>query len=186
MSERYLSDNSADRRLGELWEERFCAFADWYGKSWHAYQKDRGTAACWEKTGRKQLTPDIQIFCAGGESHEVKHKNPTQARGSCARRYGLEKYRLQHLTAFQRESQQAVFYTIHDWEAAGARTSDASMPNVLQDWRIAHVIELAADCRQRRPDDMWSWCRGEATKVPGYYWATSLWVPLDVYWGLPY
>jgi hypothetical protein len=186
MSDRFLRDNAADRALGKVWEQRFCELAAWYGKALYAYQIDRGTASRWQKGSRWALTPDVQIFTGGGESHEVKHKRPTDRRTSRERRYGWEAYRLAALVNFQRETQQAVFYTIHDWEAAGAHTATDPMPNVLQDWRLVTIEDLNAYCAARlTAEPIETWLGGEAKRCPGYYWPVSLWQRLDLVWGLP-
>jgi hypothetical protein len=184
MSERYLTNNAADREQGKLWERQFCRMAAWFQKAFHAFQIDRDTAARWQKGERGVLLPDIMILTTPGEYHEVKHKNPT-SKWRVERRYGWEAYRLHALTGFQRETQQTVFYTIHDWEAAGARTSDAPMPNRLQDWRIANIQDLEVAAQELRPQPITTWLNAQVATCPGYYWSTSLWLPLDLYWGLP-
>lgn len=183
MSDRYLANNAADRALGEKWEGNFCHLAAWYGKAFHAVQLDRQRAARWQKGNRPALLPDVTIFTSPGEHHEVKHKNPSRRRA-----YGYETYRLKSLLLFHQETRQPVFYSIHDWELAGARTSDAPMPNVLQDWRVIDVCQLEAFIRSAHLEEerMGTWINAAASTCFGYYWPTSLWIPLDEVWGLPY
>lgn len=188
---RHLSDNAADRQLGELWEQQFCRMAEWYGKSFLPQQIGRRGAAMWQKGDRKRSTPallpDLTIFTWPGEHHEIKHKAPTKDRPSRARSYGYERYRLRPLVDFRLETQQPVFCTVHDWDAAGAHRSDEPMPNVLQDWRIVDVMALDAYITEQRLSTEWlgTWVDGQAQQREGYYWPISLWVSLDLWWGLP-
>jgi hypothetical protein len=186
MSDRFLRDNAADRALGKVWEQRFCALAAWYGKALYAYQIDRGTASRWQKGSRWALTPDVQIFTGGGESHEVKHKQPTIDWTSREPRYGWEAYRLAALVNFQQETRQSVFYTIHNWKAAGAHTATESMPNVVQDWYLVTIEDLNAyRWAHLTAEPIDTWIAGVATRAQGYYWPASLWQRLDLVWGLP-
>lgn len=189
---RHLSDNAADRELGATWERHFCRMAEWYGKSFLPQQIGRTGAATWRKGNRTQsqpaLLPDITIFSWPGEHHEIKHKAPSKYRrregmGS----YGYERYRLRPLVDFRLETQQPVFCTVHDWEAAGAHRSNESMPNVLQDWRVVDVMTLDTYITEQRlsPDWLGTWVNGQAQQREGYYWPVSLWVSLDLWWGLP-
>ena len=186
MSDRYLRDNGDDRRMGELWESEFARLAAWYGKAFTLVQADRQKAARWSNGGRPALLPDVLIFSDPGEHHEVKHKNPTQRRVG-VRSYGWEDYRLDALMQFQsRMPQQPVYYTIHDWEAAGVKASDAPMPNVLQDWRFVAVQHLHTVAVERlTAEPIKTWVNGKASWCLGYYWPITMWQPLDQLWGLP-
>jgi hypothetical protein len=180
-----MRDNTADRKLGETWEKNFGRAAEWYNKAFFPYQRDRTGAARWQSGKRFALTPDVVIFTAGGEHHEVKHKNPSRPRKGepC---YGLEVYRLKALVELQRETKQPVFYTIHDWGAAGAKTSTAPMANLVQDWRLVAVDKLWTYALERlRAEGVKTWLNGTFKECPAYYWPTGLWTRLDLYWGLP-
>lgn len=175
-------NNAADRSVGEVWERRFCKLAALHGKAFTAQQIGRTGAASWLRLNHdwhRNLLPDVTVWTAPGEHHEIKHKNPTRYDS-----YGLEKYRLDALVAFARETQQSVLYTIHDWQLAGAHDRDEPTPNRIQDWRTADILKLDESIRRglARTARMQTWVRGEWTEVPGYYWPALLWQPLERWW----
>lgn len=180
-----MRDNTTDRETGKKWEKGFREINAWYGKPCFLYQEDRTTAARWQHGHHFGLMPDLQIFNVGPEAHELKHKSASRPRKGepC---YGLEAYRLKHLVEFQRAIKQPVFYTIHDWRVAGARTATEWMPNVLQDWRVARIDDLHAYVTSHPiQEQMKSWVNGAFANCQGYYWPESLWTRLDLHWGLP-
>lgn len=176
-------NNQADRELGQEWERNFCRIAFAHGRSLTPQQIGRGEAAVWYRPSgyesHQLLLPDISIWTAPGEHHEIKHKNPT-----VHNTYGLEAYRFEALVTFAQETQQPVLYTVHDWQLAGAKNSRESMPNRLADWRIANVLVLKAsvDSGQALQARMGTWLRGQWKQVPGFYWPASLWIPLEGWW----
>lgn len=176
-----MRDNAKDRATGAYWEGEFAKLAAAHGlmftphqlatteKSAVAYSRERGQLKPW-------LLPDVTIWSAPGEHHEIKHKNPT--RHGC---YGLEDYRLAALLRFARETRQSVLYTIHDWQAAGAANGGERIPNRLDDWVTADVTELA-----KRP---YKEGRGTSSYIAGllqpatiYYWKVSDFMPLGAWW----
>ena len=175
-------DNLRDRELGKTWESRFCALAARHGKSFTPQQIGRDASATWytptSNGVNPVLLPDITIWTAPGEHHEIKHKNPASG---C---YGLECYRLDALVAFRRETGQPVLYTIHDWELAGAPNSRAPMVNNLDHWRTVDVIVLAdyvtAEHLEKRSFP--TWVNGRMTFKSGYFWPVELWAPLEWWW----
>jgi hypothetical protein len=176
----HLDNNGRDRELGAKWERAFCGLAFSYGLTLTPNQLPRSSgAASWYRKGSagisRFLLPDVAVWSAPGEHHEVKHKDPT--RFGC---YGLELYRLEALVAFAEEVQQAVLYTIHDWRLAGAATSADEMPNRIEDWRTVDVRELAAAGAPATP--MPTYLNGDPATVPGAYWPIDLWIPLADWW----
>jgi hypothetical protein len=173
----HLADNGADRACGRQWEENFCTLADWYGKALTPHQIGRSDGgAIWHRRHNFFLLPDVTIWSAPGEHHEIKHKNPTRTGW-----YGLEDYRLHALCRFAVETRQPVLYTIHDWQHAGASGRDEKTENRIEDWVTAPVLRLALSperIRRRMP----TWVAGRATEVPGSYWPVELWVPLAELW----
>ncbi len=172
-------DNTSDRQLGKFWECRFCDLAGRRGKSFTPQQIGHAGSATWYTPARNPLLlPDVTVWTAPGEHHEIKHKNPA------ARCYGLECYRLEALVAFRLETAQPVLYTVHDWELAGAPNSRAPMPNDLAHWRTVDVIVLAdyvtAECLEKRSFP--TWVNGERQLRPGYFWPITLWQPLAAWW----
>jgi hypothetical protein len=141
-----MTSDAVNRRriIGETWERNFCALAASYGKEFTPHQLARadGAACSWwretDGTWHKQLLPDVVIWSAPGEHHEIKHKD--QMRNGC---YGYEAYRLRELVRFARTTGQNVFYTIHDWRHAGAATSAEPVPNRIADWFCASVAVLS-------------------------------------------
>lgn len=183
-SKTHCVNNGEDRRLGERWERNFCLLAADAGKGFTPLQIGRPAAANWYKRPAKQtwhssLLPDVAVWTAPGEHHEIKHKNPTRGHY-----YGLEKYRLDALVDFRLETQQPVMYTIHDWELAGARSSRDPMPNRLEHWRTIDVLALEAyiSAHVLFPVMMDTWVNGRVEKRLGYYWPVTLWQTLETWW----
>ena len=183
---RHLVDNPADRRMGERWERNFCLLAAEYRKMFTPHQISRTGAAnaskCVDGDWQQFLLPDVTVWTAPGEHHEIKHKNPT-GQG----RYGLEKYRLDALVRFRLETNQPVLYTIHDWQLAGATSSDAEMPNDVQHWVTVDVLALDMYITEHHLPawPMRTWVNGEREERDGYYWPTTLWQPLEHWWNPP-
>jgi hypothetical protein len=181
---RHLCDNGADRLLGQRWERGFCVLAARAGRTMTAHQLGRdGMAASWAArdggSWRVALLPDVTLWTAPGEHHEIKHKDATRDG-----RYGLEAYRLEALVRFRLETSQHVFLTIHDWRLAGAAHPAAPMPNAIEHWRIVEVLELVGYVERRRlaPRAMPTYVAGRPAVRPGYYWPTALWRPLAWWW----
>ena len=176
----HLVDNRRDRSLGAVWERRFCTLALEWGRALSPQQlSQKEGAARWYRRENGHISPyllpDVTIWSAPGEHHEIKHKDAT--RFGC---YGLEAYRLEALAEFASETQQDVLYTIHDWRLAGAKRSDEEMPNLIDHWRTVLVTDLTAKCSGARV--MPTWLNGSPTEVLGYYWPTEMWRPLDEWW----
>lgn len=174
----HCSDNIADRKLGEYWERRFCEIAAEFGFVFSPLQigRDIAAAAFWLE-GKKwnQFTlPDITIWTAPGQHHEIKHKNPTRSG-----RFGLEAYRFHALLDFAKITKQAIMYTIHNHDLSGGRNSP---DNHITHWFTANVKDL---------DDKFfvsnnpSWVNGKKVdNVTTYYWPVELWQPLTAFWAL--
>jgi len=179
----HLRDNAVDRKLGEHWERQFCLLTAREGKSFTPQQIGRDRAASWARrvddAWKLTLLPDVTVWTAPGEHHEIKHKAPT--RGGC---YGLESYRLDALVAFRQETKQPVLYTIHDWHHAGAPDGRAEMPNRLADWLTIDVLTLdrLVDELELHHVPFDTWVNGKACSRPGYYWPAKLWMPLETWW----
>jgi hypothetical protein len=101
-----------------------------------------------------------------------------QLRTGC---FGLEKYRLDALLAFQAETQQNVLYTIHNWQLAGGR--DVKL-NQLSHWVTLSVLELDQYITEQQlpavPMD--TYVNAGTARRLGYYWPASLWLSLDLWW----
>lgn len=144
-------DNAADRKVGARWEQEFCRLGMRFGKvlTPHQLVAHKGAAVAYGPSGERistYLLPDITVWSNGGEHHEVKHKNPTR-RG----RYGLEVYRFKKLLTWARVvAPTPVFYTIHDWQRAGASSGRDEMENRVEDWVTVNVLHLPenGDSRQ--------------------------------------
>lgn len=176
-------DNLVENRsLGSLWENNFCVLAaKKYGKSFTAHQIGRNKSASAFRylngTYHPLMLPDITLWSAPGEHHEIKHKKA--AKNGC---YGLEAYRLQALKWFADETRQSVLYTIHDWEILGRD----SKVNREEDWLTADIntLWLATLDGTAKKSTTTSWRAGKAiNNVPNWYWPKDLWCPLEVFWG---
>jgi len=182
MSE-HCGDNKGDRKVGARWERNFCVMAAEIGLMFTPLQIGRkDSALAWTREGStwNSLTlPDVTIWTAPGQHHEIKHKNPTPS--NC---FGLEVYRFEKLMRFHEETQQDVYYTIHNWEQApGGRDG---VDNRMQDWVVASVDTLQkaldngnAELSRRFP----SYINGQRhDNVPIYFWPIDLWSPLTGLW----
>ena len=180
----HCEDNKSDRELGAYWERQFCTLAASFGKAFTPHQlgKPSSAAAAWSReNGEWQhwTLPDVTIWSAPGEHHEIKHKNPT--RDGC---YGLEKYRLQALIRFANTTGQQVLYTIHDWQHAGCANSRESVANRIDDWFFADVADLSRSYTRERPGP--SYVNGVRQSVPIRYWQVpDYFRPLSQLWGPP-
>lgn len=184
-------DNAADRGIGQYWEFQFCMMARTYDKVFTPHQFGRrdqsalyyGGAA--DLDGKTRWTlPDITIWSAPGEHHEIKHKN--RDRSGC---YGLERYRLDALLRFANATGQRVYYTVHDWEIAGATNSREKAPSDIAHWFAADVYDLAQGFTRTSMD--WTYYNGGQRQMEICYWsfdpeATRIrrFKPLAEIWGL--
>ncbi len=109
----HCSNNALDRSVGAYWEQAFCKMAGSYGFTFSPLQLGRtgsAVASYRDGTAIKHLTlPDVAIWTAPGQYHEIKHKKPTTD-GS----FGLEVYRFDALKRFADTTRQAIMYTIHN------------------------------------------------------------------------
>ena len=175
----HCTDLSGDRGLGKFWERQFCIMAGRHGHTFTPHQFDRASSAQ-AFTGPQWRTltlPDVTIWSAPGQHHEIKHKAPTRY-GS----FGLEKYRLEALVAFSEECRQDVYYTIHCWDKApGGRDGKQSRAG---DWytlnveRLKRLIESGGCILSDGP----SWVNGKKKIVPIYYWPSTEWATLLQLW----
>jgi hypothetical protein len=168
----HCEDNHRDRELGAYWERRFCRMARNYGHAFtpHQFGRDR-RAACAYHIGGHIILPDITIWSSPGQHHEVKHKNPTRDH-----RFGLETYRFTSLLQFAEITGQPVYYTIHNWEAAGRD----NLENRILDWYTCDTDTLLANQGISQWGD--SWVNGEKKRVPILYWPVTLFRPLIEVW----
>lgn len=176
-------DNAADRLIGERWEGRFCGMARTLGKVFtpHQFKRPNQSAMFYGPgvgNGKSGWTlPDVTVWSAPGEHHEIKHKKRVPGRGW----YGLEVYRLQALLHFARTTEQSVYYTIHDWEVAGAPNSRADWPNDIGHWFVADVAALAR--RHAKEMDSPTYYNGQIRQLPTRYWpADEFFRPLAEIW----
>jgi hypothetical protein len=183
----HATDNEADRRIGAQWERKFCQLAARFGKVFSPHQiaspdksavaYGQGTDGTWEH----YTLPDVTIWSAPGEHHEIKHKRATRNG-----RYGLERYRIDALMRWATTTGQPVYYTIHDWEVArGADAADESMPNDIDHWFYADIEELSPGCTWVQKNGR-SWINGKARDdVEIWFWTArryfhplrKLWIP---------
>lgn len=164
----HCADNKRDRATGAYWERQFCRLATRYGRFLTPHQIGRpgqSASAYGLDSGhwRTLLLPDITVWSAPGEHHEIKHKNKNR-HGN----YGLETYRLDALMEFAQVTGQPVYYTIHDWELAGARSSVEQVPNDIAHWFCADVTQLAISNTYVSCGS--SYVRGERREVEIQYW----------------
>jgi len=178
----HCKDLNGDREIGQYWERQLCVMASEYGKSFTPMQLGRETSiTAFAKNGgrwNRYTLPDVVIWTAPGEHHEIKHKNPLGNRTN-GPSYGLEVYRFDALLWFARETGQNVMYTIHNHDKAGGREVKE---NDITHWETANILRLNNKwhtCR-RGP----SWVNGQKKEVDIYYWSVSLWTPLSMFWKL--
>lgn len=161
------------RKLGKKWELAFCSLASEFGKSFTPMQIGRKDSIAAFLGTKKYTLPDVTVWTAPGEHHEIKHKNPTSWM-----MYGLEVYRFKALLWFARETKQDVMYTIHDWDAAGGRDA----PNNIEHWFTANVLHLNENWVETNSD--WgSIVNGKwHNNVPIHFWSVDSWCSLSDYW----
>jgi hypothetical protein len=162
-------DNAADRKVGQHWEFQFCMMAREHDKVFTPHQFGRPDQSAMfyggTSSAKSQFTlPDITIWSAPGEHHEIKHKNRDQL--GC---YGLEVYRLDALVRFANATGQRVYYTIHDWELAGAARSGDVVGNDIQHWFAGDVIDLSRGCTRQAKG--WTYYNGGQRQVDIWYWS---------------
>jgi hypothetical protein len=124
----------------------------------------KDSASAWSKCNGQWnhfTLPDVTVWTYPGEHHEVKHKTTTR-HGS----YGLERYRLNALVNFAKETEQDVFYTIHDHR--GRRNGRTNHP---ADWVTASVMTLVGSIEIERPGE--SYVGGEKQRVLICYWSSQ-------------
>jgi len=164
-------NNAADRQTGAYWEREFCKMAGRYGYMFTPHQLALKTksAVAYERgpDGWNPLTlPDITIWSTPGEHHEIKHKN--RSRDGM---YGLERYRLDALVRFANATGQKVYYTIHDWELAGAKNSQERVPNDIRHWFVGDIAVLSRGCTKTAKD--WTYYDGGMRRMEVWYWTAS-------------
>lgn len=154
------------------------------GKSMTPHQiKRTGSAVAGKLTGEKwslYTLPDVTLWTAPGEHHEIKHKAPT-SHGSVS----LEDYRLRALLWFAQETQQPVYYTLHLHNLNGGRDNPL---NYLCHWFTIEVRRMKLLCDTgvaRSSDRMKTWCGGQVKYVPGWYWPVTEFKPLMQLWYPP-
>lgn len=168
----HCNNLQADRKMGEYWERMFCVMMADRGKMFTPMQiGHNGSVTAYSRRNgewNRCTLPDVTVWTAPGEHHELKHKTANRY-GS----YGLEQYRLNALLAFARETGQAVFYTIHDHN--GNRNEQVNRP---EDWLSLNVWTLST----AKPKCFWgnSYVNGKSTRVPILYWPKAIFKPLFV------
>lgn len=178
----HCNDLQGDRNLGKHWERQFCFMAGERGKAFTPMQLDRSKSivAHSKKTGawNNYTLPDVTVWTAPGEHHEIKHKSPMND-WTHGPSFGLEVYRFNALLWFAEETGQQVMYTIHNHDLAGGRDIQE---NNIDHWQTANIKFINNQWHTCRPGQ--SWVDGKKKTVPIYYWATNLWLPLDIFWKL--
>lgn len=174
MSPPHCLDLTDDRQLGAFWERQFCRLAFRYGLVMTPNQigLSGGTAAAWYRnqgTNRnKIILPDVTIWSAPAQHHEVKHKAPTRLG-----EFGLEAYRFNSLLRFYQITGQEVYYTIHNHAWSGGRYSTINKP---EHWVTASIPSLQWTVQQERTG--YSWINGEKSETNILYWKVDLFFPL--------
>lgn len=134
----HCKDVKYHRALGNYWEEQFCGMMTSLGLLVTPHQaRKRGAAVALADrpdTPKTVVLPDVSVWDNPSYHHEVKHKEP--ARNGC---YGLELYRFKHLLLFAKETNQKVYYTVHNH-----RGFPDTKDNILTDWVTASVTKLEA------------------------------------------
>jgi hypothetical protein len=170
-------NNAEDRNIGYYWERQFCIMAYRLGKCFtpHQWNKEKSALAFGRFAGLNKYTlPDITIWSAPGEHHEIKHKNPTKDTNMI----GLELYRYRALYEFQQITQQTVYYTIHNHDLSGGRNSTE---NNIYHWFCG---EIGADLTEYNAKK-WkcnSWVNGEKRLVDTLFWNFNLFTRLAYVW----
>lgn len=169
---KHCADINQDRDKGALWERNFCQILAENGRVFTPLQIGRESSAqCFFKelgVWHHSTLPDITVWTAPGEYHEIKHKNTTKF-GT----FGLEQYRFEALKWFANETGQKVFYTIHNHGLSGGSNSNI---NHIDHWITADILDLDEKWTIRCYGD--SWINGVKKKTPIYYWHKNLWRPL--------
>jgi hypothetical protein len=176
----HCDDNDKDRKIGQLWERKFCEIASEFGYLFTPLQINHGVSIqAFSKNGKKWnrfTLPDVVIWTFPGQHHEIKHKGPTPAGW-----FGLERYRFDALLAFAEKTRQDVMYTIHNHALTGGRDV---LDNDIDHWVTANIHLLNGTWAHLQENGT-SWVNGvKKTKVPIYYWDINLWIPLRLYWEL--
>ena len=162
----HAEDNPGDRASGTYWEQRFAVMAAGLG------------IRCRRDEDKNWPYWDFLLTYPDGhqEHHEIKNKRPTSRR-----EYGLEEHRLQGM--LERSSLALpIFYTIHDWELAGASTSREPMLNRMGDWRTV-AIDALGDLDRFDPRGK-TYYGGKLAYLPMWFWYAHKWSPLGRHWGL--
>lgn len=168
------ADNATDRETGAYWENQFCRMARGLGKVFtpHQFKRPDNSALFYgpasDSEGKSQWTlPDITVWSAPGEHHEIKHKNQTHDG-----MYGLEVYRIEALVRFANTTGQAVYYTIHDWQLAGAANSQERVANDMTHWLVGDITQLSRGCTKPGKSD--TWYAGQLRRdEPTWYWTAD-------------
>ncbi len=170
-------DNAADREIGNYWEKQFCIMAARMGKCFtpHQWHKSESATAAQMVNGKWNIytLPDVTIWSAPGEHHEIKHKNPT--RGGC---YGLEVYRFEALLDFGTVTRQKILYTIHDHDDAGGKEVKTNDPNHWVTSQVGSGLTYGNGSIRRG----YSWVNGQKREVDIMYWPRSLFCGLMSIW----
>lgn len=174
----HCSDNSSDRIKGAYWERCFCKLAARNNYWVTPFQLgNSNSAAAYSLVINKWniLTlPDIVIWNAPGQYHEIKHKSPTYYG-----LYGLEKYRFNALLEFTKITSQPVLYTIHNHALNGGTDN---RENYIEHWFTANILELDNRWAKKQENGV-SWVNGiKRNDIEIYYWDSSLWQLLKTYW----
>jgi hypothetical protein len=183
------------RKLGERWERHFGTMAASHGLVFTPHQIVCGTgesaAAYGQENGqwKTYLLPDVTVWTAPGEHHEIKHKERDNQ--FC---YGLERYRLDALVGWANKTRQRVCYTIHDYNDACGQlqyypiAAETDTPNDIRHWWCADILNLAQKNTRVNPNDT-SLINGRLrSPVEVVYWRRSeffrplreLWTPPDI------
>jgi len=174
---KHCADIQSDRELGAYWEREFCKLAARHGLVFTPIQIGLSKSAqAWslrENKWKNYTLPDITVWTAPGQHHEIKHKCPTRY-GS----FGLESYRFEHLIEFAHITQQDVLYTIHNHALNGGRHNKT---NDIRHWLTANVMELDGKWTVSGTHSSSYYANGVITPQI-YYWPVSLWMPLLEYW----
>lgn len=168
----HCTNLQSDRKKGAHWERMFSIMmGEELNVIFTPLQLGRDTSAqAYSYNGQwNHLTlPDITIWTAGTEHHEIKHKNPTKY--GC---FGLEDYRLKALLSFQEITGHDVFYTIHNHDLNGGTNN---LENNRDHWFTANVKDLADNIKHSSNGS--TWCNGKKTNTLIHYWSMELWEPL--------
>lgn len=176
MSGKQCRNLKKDRATGKYWERQFCLLAKQQGFMFTPMQIGRAESAlAYKGNGKRWNTftlPDVTVWTAPGQHHEIKHKEPNRHKS-----YGLERYRLDALLSFAEETDQDVMYTIHDHRLAGGRDVKE---NDISHWRTVSVTTLDGAWTWNGPG--YSWVNGQKKRVEMCYWPARMWQALSDYW----